>query len=121
MNLSTALQSHPEYQERLNELIEYYSLSLEDMHLDGRVVTPADHSAIADIAVEALFAIDEIYQEAIQEAEGEPDRLLETGEMPQEIADRLCGGKWITCGKPWCNCTGACEASISDETMDFEG
>ena len=41
-------------------------------------------------------------------------------EMPEEIAERMCGEKWITCGAPYCTCTGACEASISTETLDFD-
>ena len=48
------------------------------------------------------------------------ERQQTEDQMPKKVAERMCGNKWITCGKPYCACTGACEASISTETLDFD-
>ena len=48
------------------------------------------------------------------------ERQQTEDQMPKKVAERMCGNKWITCGKPYCACTGACEASMSNEPLDFD-
>ena len=92
MRLSTALQSNPECQDKLNELIEFYSLSIDNLHLEGRIVTTGDHATIAGLGAELILSAHEIVSEAIAEAEAEQECAFESQQaqaiMREEEADR---------------------------------
>jgi hypothetical protein len=86
MLLNTALQHNQDCQREINELAEYYALQLENMHLDGRQVSGADHAKIAALGAELLFQLSEKYQEAIHDAEAEAEAFAERQAAEVELA-----------------------------------
>jgi len=92
MKLATALQSNPEYYDKLIDLIEFYSLSIDQLNLEGRIVTTGDHATIAGLGAELILSAHEIVSEAITAAEAEFECAFESQQaqaiMREEEADR---------------------------------
>jgi len=87
MRLITALQSNPEYYDKLIDLIEFYSLSIDQLNLEGRIVTTGDHATIAGLGAELILSAHEMVSEAITAAEAELECALERQQAEADMRE----------------------------------